>query len=565
MKIIVILSLLLSINPFSILAQSKPDSAYHAPLGIPLILASNFGELRPNHFHMGLDFKTNSRIGYNLYSIKEGFVSRIKVSPFGYGKVVYIDHPNGITSVYAHCSEFKGEIDSIVKATQFKEQNFEVEIFPGDNVIKVKRGEIIALSGNTGGSTAPHLHFEIRDTKTEHALNPLVYGFDIADSKKPQIRGLKVYAITKDGYRFPNKEKAKIVTKGKYGYYIGADQIVVPSSYCSKTGGIGFAFDVIDKLDGAPNQCGLYGSYLIVDGDTIFGQETNRVPFESTRYVNSHRDYESYIKLRKKYHKSFRTNVNDLPIYENGVYQNGVIKANPGDTLDIHYVAYDVAGNESEVEFQLIILQGVINNLDSVSVGDDFLHPTETYTYETESTILEFGYASVYEPVQLNKQNLDHQILNSKIPVNRKYRIKERTTIDDEKYYIEITTNSGKRRAIQVSYKDGWAYADSKYFGKYSLKRDTISPSVYPINFSNSTTIISKKLMIWKISDKHSGIADYDLFIDGKWYLLEYETKGGPHVTYTRNSNLVGEKEVTLRLTDNCGNVKEWKKTILFK
>ncbi|MDG1659255.1 MAG: M23 family metallopeptidase [Crocinitomicaceae bacterium] len=197
--------------------QSIPAEGYHAPLGIPLILSSNFGELRPNHFHMGIDFKTNNRIGYNLYSIEEGIVSRIKVSPYGYGKVVYIDHPNGITSVYAHCSEFKGLVDSIVRATQEKEQNYAVEIFPKPNEIKLKRGEVFALSGNTGSSTAPHVHFEIRETKTEAALNPLVFGFDIADSKKPEIRGLKIYGLTKDGYQHPGKSVVRSVKKGTYG------------------------------------------------------------------------------------------------------------------------------------------------------------------------------------------------------------------------------------------------------------------------------------------------------------------------------------------------------------
>ena len=171
-------------------AQAQGSTNYHSPLGIPSILASNFGELRPNHFHMGIDFKTNGKIGYNLYSIEKGFVSRIKVSPYGYGKVIYIDHPNGVTSVYAHCSEFKDQIDSIVRVTQIREENYAVEIFPKKNEIRVARGQVIGISGNTGGSTAPHLHFEIRDTKTEHALNPLVYGFDLPDTKKPDRNAL---------------------------------------------------------------------------------------------------------------------------------------------------------------------------------------------------------------------------------------------------------------------------------------------------------------------------------------------------------------------------------------
>jgi hypothetical protein len=511
---------------------------------------------------MGLDFKTNLKTGYRIYSIEEGYVSRIKVSSYGYGKVVYIDHPNGITSVYAHCSEFKGEIDSLVTATQIKEQNFAVEVFPGKGVIKVKKGQVIALSGNTGGSTAPHLHFELRDTETEHALNPLLYGFDIADSKAPQIRAVKVYSLTKDGYRYPNKSISKTVAKGKYGYYVGADQITIPANYCTETGGIGIAVDVIDRFDAASNQCGLYGSYLIVDGDTIFGQETKRVPFESTRYVNSHKDYEAYQALRKKYHKCFRTTENDLPIYINE--NNGVIRAKPGDKLKVKYIAYDVKGNKSELEFSIIISNGSMRNSTDIPVAEDHLHPSKTYHHQSENRELEFGLATVYEPMSLDKENLHNCIGKAAIPANRAYKIKIKGDgREDGKHYIEIITNKGKRRAISVKYDNGWIIGESKYFGTYKLKRDEIAPTIVPISISKSSTVTSKSVLKWRISDNASGLADYDLFIDGQWHLLEYDYKTGL-IRFDRPANLKGSKEIVLKVTDECGNIKEWKTTISF-
>ena len=561
MKNILAPILLLLIIPISAISQIDSNESYHSPLGIPLVLSSNFGELRPNHFHMGLDFKTNLKTGYKLYSIADGSISRIKVSPYGYGRVVYIDHPNGITSVYAHCSEFKGAVDSIVRITQQKEQNFEVEIFPGKGVLKVKKGEVFALSGNSGSSTAPHLHFEIRDTKTEHALNPLVFGFDIADSKAPEIRGVKVYALTKDGYRYPNTSRSKVISKGKYGYYLGADQITIPSKFCSKSGGIGMAFNVIDRLDGANNQCGLYGSTLIVNGDTIFGQRTDRVPFESTRYVNSHKDYEAYATLRKKYHKSFRTKENDLPIYINN--ELGILHVKPGEELDVNYIAYDVKGNTSALKFKLIIEKGEINSADAIPVREDHLHPSKTYTYTSELKELEFGYATVYEPVSLEKDKLNYSIAKGATPVNRPYRIKiKHQEIEDGKHYIEVISAKGKKRALTVQYKDGWAYADSKYFGTYQLKRDTIGPKVVSLNITKSGTTTRKNLQ-WRISDNGSGIADYDLFIDDEWVLLVYDYKTGL-VKYSRPSHVTGKKTVVVRVKDKCGNEREWKRTITF-
>lgn len=562
MKFNLLISFLIFLAANSLKAQNK-SADYHPPLDIPLILSSNFGELRPNHFHMGLDFKTNNRIGYNLYCIEEGFVSRIKVSPYGYGKVVYIDHPNGITSVYAHCSAFVGQVDSIVKATQEKEQDFAIEVFPKPNQIRLKKGEVFALSGNTGGSTAPHLHFELRDTKTEAALNPLIFGFDIADHKAPEIRGVKVYSLTKEGYRYPGKAVSRTARKGASSYSISEGKITIPASYTSKTGGIGIAVDVIDRLDGAGNQCGLYGSILMVNGDTIFGQKTDRVPFESTRFVNCHKDYEAYVGQRKKYHKCFRTNENDLPIYIDEA--NGVINVNPGDLLKVHYIAFDPKGNRSELKFNIEVSKGTINSADNLPIDLTYLQPGYPMSLETEQRQLEFGRSTVYEPMKLKREKIDTHVGEAPVPVHKAYRIKVKSqTPNDGKNYLEMISAKGRRRTMQLEYKDGWYYTDSKYFGSYKLRRDETPPTVSPISFSNSTTSTALKTIKWRIGDQHTGLADYDLFIDGKWYLLEYEYKGS-YVTFKRPSNVVGSKEVVVRVEDKCGNVTEWKRTIVFR
>ncbi|MDG1332163.1 MAG: M23 family metallopeptidase [Crocinitomicaceae bacterium] len=557
-----ILSICLATANLTSFAQTIPEGGYHAPIGIPLILSSNFGELRPNHFHMGVDFKTNNRIGYNLYSIDEGFVSRIKVSPYGYGKVVYIDHPNGVTSVYAHCSEFKGKVDSIVQATQEQEQDFAVEIFPRKGEITLEKGEVFALSGNTGSSTAPHLHFEIRDTKTEAALNPLVFGFDVADTKAPEIRGVKVYSLTKDGYRYPNKSTIRTAAKGKSGYYVSGNKITIPANFCTESGGIGIAIDVIDRLSGAPNQCGLYGSILIVDGDTIFGQRTNRVPFESTRYVNSHKDFEEYSKSRKKYHKCFKTTQNSLPIYEYG--ENGVIKCKPGDVLKINYVGYDPKGNRSTLNFDIVVSTGEMNSADGIGVDMTYLQPGHSLQLENENRQVQFGVETVYEPLKLNESVLNTTIGKAAEPVHNAYKIKVKSDEEpDGRHYIQIITAKGRKRTMVAEYEDGWYLAESKYFGQYSLKRDINAPTIATRNFKSTTTYTSSKKMTWKIGDAHTGIADYDLFIDGKWYLIEYESKGS-YVTFHRPDEVKGKKEVKLVVVDEVGNEKEWVRTITF-
>ena len=556
-------SFLLSvIISYSVFAQTKYQNDYHSPLGIPLVLSSNFGELRPNHFHMGLDFKTNGKIGYRLYSVEKGHVSRIKVSPYGYGKVVYIDHPNGVTSVYAHCSEFKGPIDSIVKATQIEQQNYAVEVFPKKGEIPVSKGQVIAISGNTGGSTAPHLHFELRDTKTEHALNPLVYGFDMADQKKPEIRGVKIYGVTKNGYRYEGKEIKRTVISSKGSFTVSDNKITIPAHFSSKTGGIGFAFDVIDRLDGANNQCGLYGSLLIVNNDTIFEQRIDRIPFESTRYVNCHKDYAEYQKNKKKYHKSFRTRENDLLIYIGD--KMGILTASPGEIFKIKFIAFDPKGNTSELNFELVISQGKRNEKDSIARDLTFLQPSQSMRVENGKTTVDFGIGTVYEPLRILDKGIERSIGKANVPIHKAYRIKIHSEeYQDGKHYIEMITAKGRRKNLLVNYDKNAVLCDSKYFGKYELKRDTIPPRAVPFNFSSSSKIMSKKVMQWKISDIGTGIEDYDLFIEGEWKLLEYEYKNGL-VTYSRTPDVIGTKKVVLQVKDDCGNITEWRRDITF-
>jgi len=249
--------ILLSTCTFS---QNKTLS-YRSPLGIPLELAANFGEIRPDHFHMGVDFKTNGKEGLTLYAIERGFVSRVKISPDGYGKSIYIDHPDGRTSVYAHCSVLKGRIDSLVKAIQAEQQNFEVDIYFRPTDIPILKGQVIALSGNTGHSFAPHLHFEIRDTKTEDALNPLLFGFDVPDHKKPEIHGMRIYALSDEGYLIPGKSlKVGLQFNGK-NYVSNPETIEIPSNFF-EYGPIGLAFETSAHLDRGMNTCGIYEARL---------------------------------------------------------------------------------------------------------------------------------------------------------------------------------------------------------------------------------------------------------------------------------------------------------------
>ena len=322
------------------------------PMKIPLILAGNFGEMRSNHFHTGLDIKTKGVEGQNLYSIEEGTVSRVRVSPWGYGLAVYIDHPNGLTSLYAHMQSFSPTIDSLVYSIQKEKETYVVDENVVERGLKVKRGEFIGLSGNSGSSMAAHLHFELRETETEHALNPLkfaCYKRKIKDSTKPTLKGIKVYAINEKGYMIPGQSKyyyCKYIN-GKYvvnnGEPIDVAAIVTENSY------LGFAFHVVDKLDAAHNICGVHHTQLSKGEEVFHEQKTDYINFDFNRYLNSHQDYYEFKQNKRNIHKNFKTPINELPIYPKA---DGLFDwKNCGGNYN--FKAFDIHGNLSTISFTI--------------------------------------------------------------------------------------------------------------------------------------------------------------------------------------------------------------------
>ncbi|MEO0527194.1 MAG: M23 family metallopeptidase, partial [Bacteroidota bacterium] len=190
--------------------ENYPKDAFRSPLDIPLVLAGTFGELRSNHFHSGIDIKTQQRQGLPIYAIGDGTVTRIKISLWGYGKAIYIAHPNGYTSVYAHLQKFSPEIEKYLKKIQYQKKSYAVEVFPDYGELKVIKGDVIAFGGNTGGSSGPHLHFEIRNSVSEKPTNPLFYGFEVRDATNPTFLGLYGYALSEDARINQSNDKVQI-------------------------------------------------------------------------------------------------------------------------------------------------------------------------------------------------------------------------------------------------------------------------------------------------------------------------------------------------------------------
>jgi hypothetical protein len=544
-------------------AQSDSPTSYRSPLDIPLELSANFGEIRPDHFHMGIDLKTKGKEGLNLYAIQNGFVSRIKVSPDGYGKSIYIDHPDGNTSVYAHCSEFKGKIDSITKVIQQQEENFEVDIYLRPQDIPIRKGEVIALSGNTGHSFAPHLHFEIRDTKTSDALNPLLFGFNVQDHKKPEIRSLKIYALTEDGYVVPGKSIEQKVIKGATEYSLEQETVVLPESYFEQ-GPVGLSLVSTDQFDKSNNSCGIYSSSLTSNGKLLFSYCMDRVSFQTTRYVNDHVDIGAYIEKGQEYQKLFKSKSTRLEIYDGQMY--GGIRLLPGETTSCDLTIKDAHMNSSRLSFKLKRASGESQKKVPFYTSGNYFLPDSAYSFQDNQHLVNIAKNTFYQPVPLSVSFNDGiRVADAnqsiQLPVEIAFKLEENLP-DPNRYYISRTTRKGGETPIPCKLINGWLYGTTKNTGSFHLRKDTNPPKITASGFSAGEKI-NQTYLKWKVSDVSTEISSYDLFIDGKWHLVELEKKGG-YLLFKKPYGFKGKKIMELRVSDQCGNTSIWKGSLEF-
>jgi hypothetical protein len=541
----------------------KSSLNYRSPLGIPLELAANFGEIRPDHFHMGVDFKTNGKEGLTIYAIERGFVSRVKISPDGYGKSIYIDHPDGRTSVYAHCSVLKGKIDSLVKAIQSSEQNFEVDIYFRPTDLPVTRGQVIALSGNTGHSFAPHLHFEIRDTQTEDALNPLLFGFDVPDHKAPEIHGMRVYALSKEGYPIPGRSMTVSLTVDGQNYTVSSGSLEIPSSYF-EFGGIGFAFETSDRLDKGNNKCGIYSADLKQDGKVVFTQKMDRVTFDQTRYVNDHVDYSLYDRSDEEWQKAFCSQSNPLIIYKGK--NNGQVYLDPGQTQKMEFTIQDTKGNGRTLKFTIKRASGSKSVPKVFFNSDNYFFPDSAYSFSDETSLIDIKSHTFYQPVTKKVQlGIKPGIAAPAVPVQLPLEIGIKIPEDkstEKGWYMTRTKANGRESSIDSRVSSGWVYGETKGVGTFQLRQDNVAPKLTPIGFDASQTISQNKLK-WHVIETATELRDYDLFVDGQWHLLELERKGN-YLIFQVPKSIRGKKEIELIVTDQCGNIATWKGFLTF-
>lgn len=513
MKILPKLMLIICfINNIIIQAQTGyPQNYFRNPLNIPMQLAANFGAVRSNHFHMGLDLRTNSQENLTVVAAADGYVSRIKVERYGFGNAVYITHPNGFTTVYAHLNKYFPQLDEYVKERQYKEEKWEQDITFSPGQFPVTKGQTIALSGNTGGSAGPHLHFEIRDTKTEECINPLLFGFNIPDSVVPIINGLYWY-----DRRFSTYEPgANGIAVKKSGSNYTTDVIQVSSPEVS------FAVKAVDKANQGFN-LGIYHAELLMDGQLVYSFSIDKVSYDDTRYINGCIDYTKFAR-----DKMSIQHLSELPGMKLKNYSkpglNGIIKLQDDSIHNIEIILKDVNGNTS----RLVTKIRLNKNSDKVSSTDKTVMPGEGKIITSENAEISLSKNALYDAVNFSmyeKNNADAVsntivMQNLYIPVHDYYTLKikpNRKLSNEEKGKSVVLFDYGSDNdVVKGKWNGDRIEADFNRLGTAVLLVDQSLPSV-AAGWKDGALITGSSLR-FKGTTKIGDIVSFRAELDGKW------------------------------------------------
>ncbi|MEJ2584949.1 MAG: M23 family metallopeptidase, partial [Robiginitalea sp.] len=451
-----------------------PETNFRPPLDIPLVLSGTFGELRSNHFHAGIDIKTQRRQGLPVYAVEEGTVSRIKISHWGYGKALYIAHPNGYTSVYAHLQKFGPEIEAYVKKLQYQKQSYELEVFPEYGDLTISKGDTVAFSGNTGGSSGPHLHFEIRNSLNEKPTNPLLYGLSVRDATNPNIAGLYAYPLSDSAQVNQSQRRTEIqFSLQEDGTYL-AEPV---TAY----GDIGFGIETYDRQDMAANKNGVYRVVQEVNGRPYTDMDFKAFSFGETRYINTLIDYPYYARYQNRIQKLFRSAGNQLSLY-NTLYNEGKIRVVPGEGYQVEVRVYDLAGNQTVLR---IPMEG--RKLPVLQPAE--VIKTPFYVQADKPGSFELGKAQVYFPagtfygdtyLELSSDSLLVKLHEPSVPLHRNFTlsfdVSHLPPTVRRQYFIARLDDDDHPQFLRTYRRGGTFTTRSRNLGRYTLARDTVPP-----------------------------------------------------------------------------------------
>lgn len=534
---------------------------YRNPVTIPAALSGNFGELRNNHFHSGIDFKTQQVVDKPIVAIEEGYVSRISVSPGGYGLALYIDHPStGHTSVYAHLNSFSKEIADWVKEQQYLQERFSITLYPEPGMFSVKKGEQIALSGNTGSSGGPHLHFEIRDTQTEEPLDVLEFIAKIPDTRKPDLQGIAFYPMAEKGVINGSGHPVKLnIAKDKAGNPLALSRNI------EAWGRIGVAVKAYDRMDDQNNIYGVKHIRLFVDNRQLFSSTVDRYSFADARMLNSFIDFEDWRKQKSFFMKSFLEPGNRLPFYE--TENNGYIDIDEERVYHLRYELEDHYGNRLTYNFTVT---GKLQPIPEREECDNRMRWNSYNSYTDTGFQLLISRGNLYDDICFSHSSTRspnhysdiHQVNNTPVALHDRAEIWIGMHVDtlQNKQNLGIVriSNNGSESWIGGEYVHGGVSAAIRELGdRYAISADTVAPVITPIE---ETSWASQKRIRIRLTDNKSGIRSFRGEINGEFVLFTHDSKSSVY-TYRFDEDRIGNGQqqlFTFTATDGAGNRTEY-------
>lgn len=545
-------------------AADYPTDYFRSPVGQPLRLSGTFGELRANHFHSGIDIK--GAIGQTLYAAADGYVARIRVQKDGYGNCIYLQHPNGYTTVYAHMNNFAPELEAFIKEQQYKDQTFEVELFPEKDRFFFKKGAAIGAMGTTGSSFGPHLHFEIRDSRSEKPINPLLFGLEVPDRRPPRMHQLRVYALN-DKLETVEAKTYDLLPKGNQ--YSIAGEVLTIGAWRA-----GFGIKVYDHMDEVPNWNGIYELKMYVDGQLVYHFDAESFSFSETRYLNAHLDYEQQVAARNYFNRCYRLPGNRLSMYGQCLNE-GVVKLYKDQTTTVTIVAGDLAGNESRLEFK--VRRGEVDP-PAAAPYNYVLQHDEANVIDNYSINLHFPEGSFYEDLYMNyradkerSSNIYsdvHSVHDYRTPVHRYFDIAIRPTIlPDElksKAFIAYCDERNRITNYGGAWENGMLKTRVRDLGDFYIMVDTSPPKIRPVAFQSNMKGHSK--MSFRISDDYATAGNareltYQATVDGQWILMKYDEKNDLLFHEFDGRLTPGSHELRLVVSDGLKNEAEYSAT----
>tara|TARA_Y100000994_G_C15688075_1_gene440496 strand:- start:86 stop:1750 length:1665 start_codon:yes stop_codon:yes gene_type:complete len=534
----------------TIWSQNNPS-----PIDIPLKISGNFGELRNTHFHTGIDIKTNGKEGLKVRIVKNGYLSRVRINKGGYGKSLYMSHPDGTTSVYAHLNKFSKIIEDYVKKIQYENQSYEIQNFPEPNQFMFNSGDLIGYSGNTGSSSGPHLHFEMRNSKTLKPFNPINIGLKIIDTIEPIIKGLYLYEVYDDGdYKLLKKIPIKKINNTNY---------IASTIY--NIGKLGIGLNFFDRQDNSYSKNGVYSINFKINDKSIFHYKMDEINFNDKKYLKLLVDYKNWYLKKNKIQKLF-THPKSKYSFIDKSNSTGILKVSKNDQFDGIIEIEDFNRNKINV---ILKIDGILKDSMSNVSNKEIINPNYEYQFKSNGVSVLFPknsfYNSVYFKIKNNNDTLD---LGENIyPLNKSFEIKYEINKNDslfiKKGFISKINKYGNPIFLNTLKKNNlWSVKVSE-LGQYALSIDTISPKIKPLNFKKNQSIKNLKILKLKVNDDLSGVKSIKGFINKKWVLFEHEPKKKLISHNLSDLNFKSKKlELKITVEDYNKNISEFE-TIL--